>query len=160
VSAVVGDVITLKDRHGNLTTYTTTGTTTYFEGSTAGVAGDLAAGEFVKLDLTSTSPQTVTKVTIFLVHFFGTVTTVAGDVITLDGFHGTTLTVTVSGTTTYTSGGAPSSLAAVVMGAKISAVGLPGSSAGSLNANSVNIEVDSGHGHGHGFGHGHGHGHH
>jgi hypothetical protein len=150
--------ITLKDRHGVSTTYTTVpGTTTYFEGSAAGVVGDLAMGENVKLDLTSTSPQTVTKVTICLVRVFGTVTTpVVGNVITIAGFHSSITTIdVVPGTTTYTSGGAPSSIAAVVMGAKISAVGLPGTTAGTLNANSVNIFVSSGHGHGHGDDHGH-----
>ena len=42
-------------------------------------------GENVKLELTSTSPQTVTKVTICLVRVFGTVTGVTGNVITLAG---------------------------------------------------------------------------
>jgi hypothetical protein len=161
VTALGTNSITLKDRHGNSTTYTTTSTTTYFEGSTAGVVGDLAVGEQVGLALTSTSPQTVTKVTICLVRFTGSVTGVAGNVITIAAHHGTTLTVNVSGTTTYTSGGAASSLAAVVTGAEISAVGLPGSSAGSLNANSVNIDVAQGsghHDHGSGFGFGKGHG--
>ncbi|MGB8196271.1 MAG: DUF5666 domain-containing protein [Acidimicrobiales bacterium] len=139
VSALGTNSITVKDRHGTTTTYTTTGTTTYFEGKTAGVVGDLAVGERVNLNLTSTSPQTVTKVTIFLDHFVGTVTGVSGSVITITGFHNTTLTVDVSGTTTYTSGGAASSLAAVVNGVIISAIGLPGSSADSLNATSVNI---------------------
>ena len=74
-------------------------------------------GENVKLELTSTTPQTVTKVTICLVHVFGTVTGVTGNVITLAGFHGTTFTVTVvPGTTTYTSGGAASTFAAIMTG--------------------------------------------
>jgi hypothetical protein len=150
ISALGTNSITLKDHKGTMTSYTTTGTTTYFEGAAAGAVGDLAIGERVNLALTSTSPQTVTKVTIFLVHVFGKVTGVVGNVITITSFHNTTLTVNVSGTTTYTSGGAASSLAAVVAGVDISAVGLPGSSAGSLNANSVNIET-------HGFGSHHGH---
>ncbi len=150
MSALGTNSITLKGRHGTTTTYTTVpGTTTYFEGKTAGVVGDLAVGEQVSLALTSTSPQTVTKVTIFLDHVFGKVTGVAGDVITITGFHNTTLTVDVSGTTTYTSGGAASSFAAVVTGVEISAVGLPGSTAGSLNANSVNIGSTFGHSKGH-----------
>jgi hypothetical protein len=145
-------------RHGVSTTYTTTGTTTYAEGKTAGAYSDLAIGENVKLELTSTTPQTVTSVTICLVRFSGTVTGVSGNVITLSAFHGTTLTVTVvPGTTTYTSGGAASTFAAVVTGAKISAVGLPGTTAGSLTANSVNIWVSTGTGSGHGHGHSHGH---
>ena len=167
VSALGPNLITLTDRHGTSTNYTTTGATAYFEGSTAGSLSELAKGEQVNLELTSTSPQTVTKVTIDLVRYFGQVSTVVGSVITMTGFHNTTLTVNVSGTTAYTSGGAPSSLSAVIAGAHISAVGLPGSSADSLNANSVNIEVASTHGsdHGHnqghdqGFGHGKGFGH-
>jgi hypothetical protein len=157
-------LITLTDRHGTSTNYTTTGTTTYFEGSTAGVVGELAKGEQVNLEMTSTTPQTVTKVTIDLVRYFGQVTSVVSNVITITGFHDTTLTVNVSGTTSYTSGGAASSLTAVIKGAQISAVGLAGSSAGSLNANSVNIWApsvqsnDHGHsqGHGQGFGQSHG----
>ncbi len=158
ISALGTNSITLKDRKGNTTTYTTTSATTYFEGSTAGVVGDLAIGEQVDLALTPTTPQTVTKVTIDLARVSGTVTTVVGSVITITGWHNTTLTVNVSGTTTYTSGGAASTLAAVVTGAQISAVGLPGSTAGSLNAISVNIGVpfnhsgNGGHGHSHGQG--------
>src|ERR1035438_4377873 len=160
--------ITIKGRDGTSTLYTTSTTgTTYFEGSSAGVAGDLAVGETVSLELSTTTPQIVTKVTIFLAHVSGTVTNVVGNVITLAGFHGTTETVTVvPGTTTYTSGGAASTSASVVDGVQISAVGLPGTTAGSLTASSVNIFVASDHGnnHGHsggggqGSGQGHGHG--
>src|SRR5665213_856971 len=152
VTALGLNSITLKDRHGTSTTYTTTGATTYFEGSTAGVVGELAMGEQVNLELTSTTPQTVTKVTIDLVRYSGQVATVVGDVITITGFHDTTLTVNVSGSTSYTSGGAGSSFAAVKVGAQISAVGLPGSIAGSLNANSVNIWAPNHHSDGHGQG--------
>jgi len=53
-------------------------------------------------------------------------------VITLSSFHSTTITVNVSGTTTYTSGGAASSLTAVVVGAQISAVGIAGTTAAAL----------------------------
>jgi hypothetical protein len=155
--------ITLAGEHGgSATTFTTTGTTTYFEGSTAATVAALAVGESVNLDLTTTSPQTVTKVTIQLVCFAGTVTAVAGNVISITGRHGATLTVDVGTATTYTSGGAASTLAAVVVGSEIKAAGLPGASAGTLNALSVNIEAASGHHHGHGHDHssGRGHSHH
>jgi hypothetical protein len=163
--------ITLAGEHGGTaTTFTTTGTTTYFEGSTAATVAALAVGESVKLDLTTTSPQTVTKVTIQLVCFAGTVTAVAGNVISISGRHGVTLTVDVGTTTTYTSDGAASTLAAVVVGSEIKAAGLPGASAGTLNALSVNIEAASGdhdgnshhdgHGHDHNSGRGHGYSHH
>jgi hypothetical protein len=142
VSTLGTNLITLKGRHGTTTSYTTTGTTTYFEGPTAGVVGDLAPGEFVSLTLTSTATQTVTKVTIALVHFTGVVTGVSSNVVTIKGFHGTTQTVTlVPGTTTYTSAGAASDAGAIVDGVVIDAAGLPGSSANSLTANSVNIGV-------------------
>jgi hypothetical protein len=165
--------ITLKN-HGNSTTYTMVpGTTTFAEGKTAGVYTDLATGENVSIALTSTTPQTVTAVTICLVRFFGTVTNFADNVITLTGLHGATLSVTVvPGTTTYTSDGAASTSAAVTNGVVISAVGLPGTTAGTLTANSVNVGTPNGqgfgqshsHGHAKGFGKGHGkifgHGHH
>jgi hypothetical protein len=154
VSALGTNSITLKGRHGTTTTYTTTGTTTYFEGKTASVVGDLAVGESVNLELTSTAPQTVTKVTICLVRVLGSVTGVSGNVITITGFHNTTIAVTVvPGTTTYTSAGAASTFAAVVDGVVISAVGVSGATAGTFTANSVNIAPASGHGHGHGHGH-------
>jgi len=57
VTALGTNSITLKDHQGTSTTYTTTATTTYFEGSTAGVVGDLAVGEQVSLALTSTTPR-------------------------------------------------------------------------------------------------------
>ena len=127
--------------HGGSNTYNTTGATAYSVGKTAGSYSDLANGENVSLVLTSTTPQTVTSVTIYPEVFVGTVTgfdSTTG-VISITGFHGTALTVDVTGTTTYTSGGAASSTAALVMGAKILAVGLPGTAADSLKANSVNI---------------------
>ena len=146
VSALGTNSITLKGRHGTTTTYTTTGTTTYFEGKTAGVVGDLVVGDRVNLALTTTSPQTVTQVTICLVRWFGTVTGVSGNVISITAFHNTSLSVDVSGTTTYTLGGAASTLGAITTGAVISAVGVLGSAANTLDANSVNI--GTGHGHG------------
>jgi hypothetical protein len=146
VSALGTNSITLKGRHGTTTTYTTTGTTTYFEGKTAGVVADLVVGDRVNLDLTTTSPQSVTKVTICLVRWTGTVTAVTGSVITITAFHNTSLTVDVSGTTTYTLGGAASTLGAITTGAVISAVGVLGSAANTLDANSVNIGTGLGHG--------------
>jgi len=98
----------------------------------------------------------------------GTVTGVVGNVITIADHSSITTVDVVPRTTTYTSGGAASTFAAVIDGAKISAVGLPGTTAGTLNANSVNIDMSSRHGdkHGHsprdnqgnnqGSGHGHG----
>jgi hypothetical protein len=154
ISALGTNTITLKDRHGNATTYTTTDTTTYFEGKTAATVAALALNETVILKLTSTSPQTVTKVDIRLVHFFGPVTAVVGNTITIAGRHGTSLNVVVSTTTTYTLADAASTFAAVVVGAWINAEGLPDATAGTLDANSVNIFASSGHHDGSGDGKG------
>ncbi len=141
VSTLGTNSITLKGRHGTTTTYTTVpGTTTYFEGKTAGVATDLVVGDRVNLDLTTGSSPTVTKVTICLVRWTGTVTGVSSNVISITAFHNTSLSVDVTtGVTTYTLGGAASSLGAITTGAVISAVGVLGSSANTLDANSVNI---------------------
>jgi hypothetical protein len=175
ISALGTNSITLKDRDGNATTYTTSSTTTYFEGKTAATVAALAVNEQVFLELSTTSPQTVTKVDIRLVRFAGAVTAVSGNTITIAGRHGTTSTVVVSSTTTYTSGGAASTLAAVIVGASICATGLPAASAGTLDASTVSILLSSGNhqgfgpghaqggpssdhsqGHGQGFGRGHG----
>ncbi len=153
VSALGTNSITLKDRHGNATTFTTSGTTTYFEGKTAATVAALAVNEQVSLELTSTSPQTVTKVDIHLVRLTGAVTAFAGTTITIAGRHGTSLSVVVSGATTYTSDGAPSTSAAVMVGAVIYAVGLPGATAGTLDASTVSILVSFGNRQGFGPGH-------
>jgi hypothetical protein len=180
ISALGTNSITVKDRHGDTTTYSTSSTTTYFEGKTAATASDLAVNEQVGLELTSTSPQTVSKVRICLDHAVGAVTAVAGNTITIAGRDGTTSTVLVSSTTTYNSDGAASTLAAVVVGAVICAVGLPDAAAGTLDASTVNIlgavgdhqgfgsrghdnggpnsSHSQGQSHGPGFGRGHGHG--
>ena len=173
VSALATNSITLKDRQGNTTSYTTTSATTYFEGKTAGTVTDLAVNEEVALALTSSTPQTVTKVEIRLDRVAGAVTGVSGNTITIAGHHGSTSSVVVGNTTTYTSGGATSSLAAVVTGAVICAVGLPGATSGTLDASTVIIlpsvpsHQDGGYGHpnsgtsgGHNHGGGRGHGHH
>jgi hypothetical protein len=152
VTALGTNSITVKDRHGDTTTYTTSSTTTYFEGKTAVTVSDLAVNEEVGLKLTSTSPQTVTSVEIRLDHVAGTVTAVAGNTITISGHHGDTSNVLVSSTTAFTSDGAASTLAAVVVGAVICASGLPDTTVGTLDASTVSIQgADASHG----FGHGH-----
>ena len=95
VSALATNSITLKDRQGNTTSYTTTSATTYFEGKTAGTVTDLAVNEEVVLALTSSTPQTVTKVEIRLDLVAGAVTGVSGNTITIAGHHGSTFSVVV-----------------------------------------------------------------
>jgi len=171
VSALGTNSITLKNHDGTTTTYTTSSTTTYFEGKTAATVAALAVNEQVFLELTSTSPQTVTKVDIRLVSVAGAVTAVSGSTITIAGRHGTTSSVVVGSTTTYTSGGAASTVAAVVVGATICAIGLPAATAGTLDASTVYILLSSGNHQGpghaqggsstaHSQGHGRGHGRH
>ena len=139
VTALGTNSITVQHHDGTPVVYATTSTTTYFEGTTATTASALAVGEHVALTLTSTTPQTVTSVTIALDTFKGTVTGVSGNVISITGHNSTALTVDVSTSTTYTLGGAASTLSAVVNGDTICATGLIGSSASTLNALSVKI---------------------
>ena len=75
------------------------------------------------------------------------VTAVAGKVITISGVHGAVTSVDVSTSTTYTSNGAPSTLAAVVIGVHVQGNGLPGSTARastlskSMSQSSVTVTV-------------------
>jgi hypothetical protein len=119
--------------------YTTTSATTYFEGSTAVTSSALAVGQKLDVTLTSTTPQTVAKVSIDLVTFEGKVTVVTGNVITITGPKSTTRTVNVTSTTTYTQGGTASTQGAIVVGSKIEARGVLGSTPGTLTALSVKI---------------------
>ena len=141
ITALGTNTVTIQGRHGTSTVYTTTAATTYFEGKTAVTIAALAINENVELMLTSTTPQTVTSISIHLVNFEGKVSAISGNTITISGWNSTTRTVNVSATTTYTLNGAPSTLGAITVGSEIEAKGLLGTNATTLNAVSVRINV-------------------
>jgi len=122
---------------------TLTGTTTYFEGHTAVTAAALAVGEQVDLQLATpaTTPPTVLKVTIDVASYRGKVTALGVSSFTITGPEGTTRTVNVTSSTTYTSGGTASTFGAIVVGSGVEAQGLLGSTAGTITALSVKIEA-------------------
>jgi len=145
VTAVGTGTFTVQGREGAPVVYTTSATTAYYLGKTVSTVAALAVGERVLVQLTNTTPQTVTSVVIQLSSFEGKVTAVAGNVITITGHEGSTSrTVNVTATTTYLQGGTASTLAAVVVGSEIKATGLIDTT-GALNATSV--RVSGGHSH-------------
>ena len=137
VTALGTNTVTISTHNATPVLYTTTATTTYFEGKSAVTVAALATGENVDLWLTATAPQTVTKLAIDLTSFEGKVSAISGNTITL----GTSnpRTVNVSATTTYSLKGAASTLSAITVGSWIDASGLLGSNATTLNALSVTI---------------------
>ena len=141
VTALGTNAVTVQSHHDTPVVYTTTATTTYFLGKTASTVAALAVGQNVDLTLTSSAPQTVTVIEIDLAWFGGTVSAISGNTITITGEHGSTRTVNVTATTTYTLDGAPSTLIAITVGSEIGALGLIGSTPGTLNAISVRIHL-------------------
>ena len=126
--------------NGQSATYATTSTTIYaFEGLGKTTFSDLAVGQKVDLSLTSSAPQAITKLVVELVKVEGTVTAVSGDTITLNGT--VPRVVQVSSTTTFTlAGGAPATLASVLVGDQIAAWGWTTSP---MVMSAINVRVGS-----------------
>ena len=143
-----GNTITVERHHGVPVPFTTTGTTTYFAGTSAVTSSAVVVGERVTLTLTSTAPQTVTNVLIHLEAVVGTVTAINANALTVAGRGGTTYTVNTGPSTTYAQGGSPSTFSAIAVGSSIAAVGLPDAAPSTLDATTVYIFVG-------GFGHRH-----
>ncbi len=140
VSAVSPGVsVTVESWNGTTTTYTLTSTTTYTEGTTTVGSTALVQGDRVEIGVSSSSPTTATSVTIELAELFGTVSTVSGGTITIKDPQGFTRTIVTGSATTYSQGGATSSLSAVVQGAKIIAEGTIDANGTSLDALSIDI---------------------
>jgi Domain of unknown function (DUF5666) len=135
--------ITVDEWNGTSQTFTLSGTTTYTVGTTSASYSSLANGERVVIGVSSTEPTAASSVTIELAMLFGTVTSVSGNSINIRDFQGFTRNIIVGGTggTTYTMGGAASSLSAVVVGAKILAEGTIDANGTSLDA--LTIEIGS-----------------
>jgi hypothetical protein len=148
-----GNTITVERHHGVPVAYATTPTTTFFAGKTAVTSSAVVVGEHVSLTLTTTTPQTVTSILIHLDAVVGTVSTITGTVLTVTGRDGMTFTVNTSAATTYANGGTSSTFAAIAVGAKVAALGLPNTAPSTLDASAIYIFV-GGFGHRHvGFGH-------
>lgn len=131
--------VTVQSWNGTTTTYTLTTSTTYTEGTTSTTASSLVVGDRVEIGVSPSSPTTASSVTIELAMLFGTVSSVSGNTITIKDPQGFTRTIVVGTTTTYTQGGAASTLAAVTVGSKIIAQGTVDTNGTSLDALTVEI---------------------
>jgi hypothetical protein len=139
VTAVTPTSVTVQSWNGTTTTYALTSTTTYTEGKTGSTISSLVVGDRVEIGVSSTSPTTASSVSIELAMLFGTVTSASSTSITIKDPQGFTRTIVVGSATTYTQGGASSTLAAAVVGAKIVAQGTIDTNGTSLDALSVDI---------------------
>lgn len=168
VTAASTTGLTLQSHGGTTTSFTYTPTTTFMDGKTPLSLANVVVGERVAVEVNSAAATTALSVEIKLTSLSGTVSAVNGSTITIADHKGFTRSVNVTSSTTYTSGGAASSFASVVVGAKICAKGTIATDGSSLNAISVSITApkpapahngggNSGWGNGGGNGHGHGH---
>ena len=164
--------VTVLSKGATSTTFTFTTTTTFKGDGLTLSAADLAIGQKVGVEVNSAAATTALNVHIELAHLEGKVTAVVGiSSITISGPQGFARTVDVSSTTTYFEHGVAVTFAAVVVGARIRAVGTIAADQTSLNAIRVviqhprvvtpKLEQKGGHGdHGSGGGGSSGRGHH
>jgi hypothetical protein len=139
VTAVTSSTVTVQSHGDTLTTFTLTPTTTFTEGSATVTASALTVGERVGVKTSSSAPTTALSITIKLAHLAGKVTAVSGDSITVSNDQGSSLTIVVSASTTYSQDGASATLADVVVGSKICAQGTLAANQTTLDATAVKI---------------------
>jgi hypothetical protein len=139
ITAVTDSSITIKDMSGTSTTYVITSATTVSEGPTTITSSQLAVGQRVGVQLSSSSSTTAASIDVQLPVLFGTVTAVSGNTITISDPEGFNRTILIDSSTTYTKSGASSSLGEVTVGSVISAEGTVDSNLTSLDAASVVI---------------------
>ena len=127
--------VTVLSKDATSTTFTFTTTTTFKGDGLTLSAADLAIGQKVGVEVNSAAATTALNVHIELAHLEGKVTAVNGvSSITISGPQGFARTVDVSSTTTYFEHGVLVTLADVVVGARIRAVGTIAADQTSLNA--------------------------
>jgi uncharacterized protein DUF5666 len=141
ITALGTGSVTVHRDNGQTATYGTTGATTYaYEGHGAASVADLAVGQSVDLTLTPAAPQMIVKLAIDVESLYGTVTAVTGSTISISTSSGAR-SVDVGSTTTFTlANGAAATLASVLVGDQIEAVGfILSGSATTVQAISVRI---------------------
>jgi len=139
VTALTGSSLTVLGKDGVSTVFTIATTTTYKDdGATLGAA-DLAVGAKVGVEVSTAAATTALNIEIELANLSGKVTAVSGNTITVGNYKGTTHSVDVSATTTYTKDGAAATLADIVVGTHIRAEGNLSTDQSTLTAMSVAI---------------------
>lgn len=141
VTAVTPTSVTVLGKNSTTpTTFTITTTTTYKDDGVSLSASDLAVGSKVGIEVSSAASTTALNIEIELAHLSGKVTSISGDTITIGGHEGSSRTILVASTTTYTKDGAPAKLADIVVGTKISGEGTLSADELTLTAVSVVIK--------------------
>ncbi len=144
VTAVSGSGFTVKARNGTTWTVRVNGSTTYTVGARAGTKADVTVGSTVAVSGTRDSDSTMTAmaVRVRLPTLIGRVTAKGADTITIEHLGGGTVTIHVSGSTTYRVPGDTSpSLSDITVGSLIGAAGTQRAD-GSLDASVVQTAPD------------------
>jgi hypothetical protein len=138
ITAISGNSISLKTDDGWTRTITVDSGTTYAKSGATIALGDLKVGDQVGFRETKETDgsYTIDSIQVVLPHLGGQVTAVNGSSITVTGRDGTTGTIQVSGSTTYTVNGNGASLADVKVGMFLMAEGTLNTD-GSLAATNV-----------------------
>ncbi|MEA2675108.1 MAG: hypothetical protein QOI92_2300, partial [Chloroflexota bacterium] len=154
ITAISGSNISLKTADGWTRTITVDGGTTYAKGDATVALGDLKVGDEIGFRETKESDgsYTIDSVAVILPHAGGEVTAISGSTITVKDRDGSTVTITVTGSTTYDVAGATAKLSDIKVGMFLNAEGTQNGD-GSLTATSVRAGDHGGPG-GRGFGHG------
>jgi len=143
VTSVSGTSITVKDLQGTSTTYTIDAGTKVTKERQTATAADLVVGEHVRILASTTSATTAAGIDIELARIGGQVVSVSGNTITVSDRDGFYRTVTVSGTTTFSKGGASAALSDVTTGSLVMAEGTVDTNHTTLDASSVGIGLPS-----------------
>jgi len=139
VTAVTATSVTITSEHGTAVVLTITPTTLFTEGSVSATIAALAVGERVEVKLSPTVPNTATQINIQLMRVEGLVSAVNATTLTLAKGEGWTFSVTLSPTTTFSSGGTATTISSVTAGTRVEVQGIM--SADHTTINAVNVAV-------------------
>lgn len=139
VTAVSSSSITVQGRHGTSSTFSIDATTSVMAGRVTGAISELAVGERVGIEPSSTASTLASLIRIDLAHVAGQVVSVTGNTIVVSNRDGFNQTIVVGPSTTYAKAGATAALSDVTTGSYIFAEGLVDVNKTSLDATSVGI---------------------
>ncbi|HEY4228344.1 MAG TPA: DUF5666 domain-containing protein [Candidatus Limnocylindrales bacterium] len=153
ISTISGSSISLKTADGWTRTITVDSGTTYSKGSATIALGDLKVGDAIGFRETKETDgsYTIDAIAVILPQAGGQVTAIDGSTITVKDRDGTSVTITVTGSTTYDVAGATAKLSDIKVGMFLVAEGTQNTD-GSLTATTVRAGDQGGPG-GRGFGH-------
>jgi hypothetical protein len=145
ITAISGSSISLATADGWKRTITVDSGTTYSKGGATIALGDLKVGDEIGFRETKASDGsfTIDSVAVILPHAGGAVTAISGSTITVKDRDGSSVTIKVTGSTTYDVAGATAKLSDIKVGMFLDAEGTQ-SSDGSLTATSVRARDQGG----------------